>query len=342
MVSRMNLDRSLNAIIDSDLLDRISRVKAYRRGRSDKRLNLFMPSHLFPTISITGPMCALSCKHCEGRLLEGLVPAGDSDALLRIALKLGESGAFGMLVTGGCDGQGRVGIERFLGAIREIKDETDLLVIAHTGFVTPRVAEMLAESGLDGVALDVVGDSVTAKRVYGLDVAPEDYLQSMCALLDAGVDLFPHVCVGLDFGRLSGEYQALRMIHEVSVSIPRVVITALMPLSGTLMAGKKPDPADVLRVVCDAVELFSDRSVLLGCAHSVGRDRGLIEIFALDCGVTNIAVPTMRLLKYAQTHGYDVNYYGTCCGLGAREETRIADEINFMNYEEYSKTTYRL
>ncbi|PHP45391.1 hypothetical protein B6V01_004160 [Methanosarcinales archaeon ex4572_44] len=241
-------------------------------------------------------------------MLEGLVPAGDSDALLRIALKLGESGAFGMLVTGGCDGQGRVGIERFLGAIREIKDETDLLVIAHTGFVTPRVAEMLAESGLDGV----------------------------------GVDLFPHVCVGLDFGRLSGEYQALRMIHEVSVSIPRVVITALMPLSGTLMAGKKPDPADVLRVVCDAVELFSDRSVLLGCAHSVGRDRGLIEIFALDCGVTNIAVPTMRLLKYAQTHGYDVNYYGTCCGLGAREETRIADEINFMNYEEYSKTTYRL
>ena len=323
----MNLDRSLNTIIDSDLLDRISNIKTFTGGCSDKSLNLFMPSHLFPAISITGSRCALHCKHCGGRLLERLVPALDTGALLSIASKLDESGAFGMLITGGCDELGKVGIKRVLGAIRQIKDETDLLVIAHTGFVTPILAEMLAGSGLDGVALDVVGDAATAKRVYGLDVEPEDYLRSICVLVDAGVDVFPHVCVGLDFSRLSGEYQALWMIREVSVA--SVVITALMPLSGTAMAGKKPDPSDVLRIVCDTVELFSDLPVMLGCAHSVGRDRGLIEILALECGVTNIAVPTRHLIKYAHTQGYDVNYYGTCCGLGAREATRIRDDADF-------------
>ena len=299
--------------------------------RSDKRLNLFTPSRLFPSVSITGEECALQCKHCRGRLLEGLIPAVEPDALLRIASELDENGALGMLVTGGCDREGRVEIERVLSAVRQIKNETDLLVIAHTGFVRPSVAEMLAGSGVDGVALDVVGDSATAKRVYGLDVAPEDYLESMCALLDAGVDVFPHVCVGLNFGRLSGEYHALRLIREASVSVSRVVITALMPLPGTPMAGRKPDPADVLRVVCDAAKLFSYERVLLGCAHSVGRDRGVIETLALESGVMNIALPTMRLVRYAHAMGCDVNYYGTCCGLGAREETRIRGSC----YEDY-------
>ncbi len=288
---------------------------------SNKKINFFIPSNLFPSLSITGSACALMCKHCKGKLLEALIPATTCEELEKKALMLHKQGAVGLLLTGGCDKRGRVPINSLIPAIKKIKETTDLLLIAHTGFISREEAAALKDSGLDGIGFDVIGDMSTVREVYGLDVSVKEYIDSLRAIEDAGIMIFPHVCVGLHFGELRGEYRALELIRTVAPST--IIITGLMPVAGTPMAHIKPRPSDFEKVIKRAVKMFPDTPIVLGCAHSSGKDRGEIEQIALQSGVIGIASPTMGTVELAKDKGYEVNYYGTCCGLIPSEKTMI-------------------
>ncbi len=288
---------------------------------SRKKINFFITSTFFPSISVTGNACALMCKHCEGKLLEALVPATTCDELEKKAQALHEQGAMGLLLTGGCDKRGRVPVNSLIPAIKKLKESTELLLIAHTGFISREEAAALKDSGLDGIGFDVIGDMATVREIYGLEVSEKEYTDSLRAIEDSGIMIFPHVCVGLHFGELRGEYRALELIRAVTPST--IIITGLMPVAGTPMAHIKPDPCDFEKVIKRAIKMFPHTPVVLGCAHSSGKDRGEIEKIALLCGVSGIASPTMQTIELAKEKGYEINYYGTCCGLTPIEKTRI-------------------
>ena len=287
----------------------------------EKKINFFITSKHFPSISITGNGCSLMCQHCRGKLLESLVHATTYDELVKKALSLHKNGAKGILLTGGCDERGRVPINDIVPAIKTIKDRTGMLLIAHTGFISREEASALRGSGLDGIGFDVIGAMGTAKEVYGLSVSEEEYIESLRAIEDSGLMVFPHVCVGLHFGELRGEFRALTMIREVNPVT--VIITGLMPVAGTPMAHIKPIPSDFKKVITRAVEMFPETQVVLGCAHSSGKDREGIEMIAMKCGVSGIAVPTVRTVRFARENGFEINYYGMCCGLVPGEGMRI-------------------
>ncbi len=261
------------------------------------------------------------CKHCEGKLLEALIPATTCDELEKRALALYRKGAKGILLTGGCDKRGRVPINSLIPAIKKLKERTELIIIAHTGFISSEEAFALKDSGLDGIGFDVIGDMTTVRDVYGLEVSEKEYTDSLRAIEDSGIMIFPHVCVGLHFGELGGEFRALELIKTITPST--VIITGLMPVAGTPMAHIKPDPADFEKVIQKSIEMFPGTPVVLGCAHSSGKDRDEIEIIALRGGVSGIAAPTMRTIGFAKENGYEINYYGACCGLVPGEKTRI-------------------
>ena len=154
----------------------------------------------------------------------------------------------------------------------------------------------------------------------------DDYLKSLQAISDAGISIFPHVCVGLDFGKRCGELTALELIRHINPTT--VVITGLMSVAGTAMSSVKPDPYEFAEVFSQACELFPEIPVTLGCAHSSGRDRELIERIALECGVFNIALPTRSFVKYAYAEGYAIEYFGTCCGVLPQDFTRIDGDLH--------------
>jgi uncharacterized radical SAM superfamily protein len=287
----------------------------------EKKINFFITSRLFPSISVTGNSCSLLCRHCEGKLLEALIPATTCDELEKKAMKLHEQGAKGILLTGGCDRHGRVPIVNLIPAIKKLKEKTELILIAHTGFISSDEAILLKDSGLDGIGFDVIGDMTTVMEVYGLDVSEKDYIDSLRAIADSGLIIFPHVCVGLHFGELRGEYRALELISSINPTT--IIITGLMPVAGTPMAHIKPKPSDFEKVIKKAKEMFPHTPVVLGCAHSSGKDRDEIEKLALTCGVGGIAAPTMKTIGFVKENGYQVNYYGICCGLVPDEITRI-------------------
>jgi uncharacterized radical SAM superfamily protein len=286
-----------------------------------KKINFFITSSLFPSLSITGSSCALMCQHCKGKLLEALIPAKTCEELEKKALALYRKGAKGILLTGGCDERGRVPIRNLIPAIKKLKEKTDLILIAHTGFISSDEASMLKDSGLDGIGFDVIGDMTTVRDVYGLDVSEKEYTDSLRAIEDSGLIVFPHVCVGLHFGELRGEYRALELISSINPTT--IIITGLMPVAGTPMEHIKPRPSDFEKVIEKAKEMFPDTPVVLGCAHSSGKDRDEIEKIALRVGVSGIAAPTMQTIGFAKENGYEINYYGMCCGLVPSEKTRI-------------------
>jgi len=96
------------------------------------------------------------CQHCKGKLLQRLIPATTNEELEKKALLLHRSGAKGILLTGGCDERGRVPIKSLIPAIKKIKEKTDLILIAHTGFISREEAEILKDSGLSGIGFDVM------------------------------------------------------------------------------------------------------------------------------------------------------------------------------------------
>jgi len=287
----------------------------------EKKINFFITSNYFPSISVTGTDCSLMCRHCMGKLLEPLVHATTCDELVKKALSLHKRGAKGILLTGGCDERGRVPISDIVPAIKTIKDKTRMLLIAHTGFISREEASALRGSKLDGIGFDVIGDMGTAKEVYGISVSEREYMKSLRAIEDSGLMVFPHVCVGLHFGELKGELRALEMIREIKPAT--VIITGLMPVAGTPMAHIKPRLSDFEKVITRAVEMFPDTSVVLGCAHSSGKDREEIEMIAMKCRVSGIAAPTVGTTRFARENGFEVNYYGMCCGLVPVEGMRI-------------------
>ncbi len=299
-----------------------------------KNINFFITSETFPSISVTGNSCSLMCKHCKGKLLQRLIPATTSEELEKKALELHTRGAKGILLTGGCDERGSVPIRSIIPAIKKLKEKTDLIIIAHTGFITLEEAKLLKDSGLDGVGFDVMGDMDTVKEVYGLHVSEKEYIDSLRAISDSGLSVFPHVCVGIHFGKLGGEFRALEMIRSIVPST--VIITGLMPVAGTPMELIKPEPSDFEKVIKKAIEMFPKTPIVLGCAHSSGKDRAKIEKTALICGVSGIAAPTMGTIVFARENGYEINFYGRCCGLIPDEKMRI--EVEKMELTEQARS----
>jgi len=250
-----------------------------------------------------------------------MIHATTNAQLEKKALFLHRKGAKGILLTGGCDERGSVPIKNLIPAIKKLKEETDLVIIAHTGFISTEEAGLLKNSGLDGIGFDVMGDMFSVSQVYGLQVSVKEYTDSLHAISRSGLLIFPHVCVGIHFGKLSGEYRALEMIRTIAPTA--VIITGLMPVAGTPMENIKPEPSDFENVIKKAIELFPDTPIMLGCAHSSGKDRADIEKIALLCGVSGIAAPAMNTIEFAEENGYEINFYGTCCGLIPDEKMKI-------------------
>jgi uncharacterized radical SAM superfamily protein len=266
----------------------------------------------FPTVSVTGTACALNCKHCEGKVLATMHPATTPKKLFALAQKLKQHGALGCLISGGCTPDGSVPLKPFIPTIQKIKRELGLTVFVHTGIIDPDTATALKAAGTDAALIDVVGSDETTKKIGNPNVAVKDYAASLNALQKAGLNLVPHVIVGLDNGKLKGELHALKMIASAKLSA--VVVIAFMPIRGTAMAKvKPPTPADIARVTAAARLMLPRTPLVLGCVRPKGRQRAETDILALKAGVDGIAFPSEEAVEYAEAQGYALSFSSYCC-----------------------------
>jgi len=271
----------------------------------------------FPTISVTGNACALNCAHCSGKLLETMNPALTPEKLYDLGAKLKGKGAKGVLISGGCLPDGSVPLGRFASVLARLKSEIGLTVFVHTGIISEKTAFALKEAGVDAALIDVIGSADTISKVCNLNVSVQDYADSLAALQKADLRFVPHVIVGLNSGRLEGEYTALQMISSVHPAA--VVIIAFMPLHGTKMAcTPPPQPLDIAKVAASARLMLPKVPLLLGCMRPKGKTQAQTDVYAIQAGVDGVAFPSVAAIEYAQKR-YTVVYSSYCCaqlGLG--------------------------
>jgi len=280
----------------------------------------------FPSLSLSGTACSLRCKHCNRVYLRDMIDVSSPEKLLSTCKKLNEQGAVGVLLSGGCKKNGEmINLRRFLPAIKRVKEETDLIIKLHTGIVDRELAEGIAGAEVDIASVEVVGSDRAIKDVFGMNLKVDDYRRTLENLRDAGVKhIVPHVCIGLNAGRLDGEYSAIDMVKE-TVKPSVFVLIALKPTKGTeFERAKIPDPEDVYRIVRYAKESFPDVEISLGCMRPRSEGRIEIERKALMAGVTRMEIPSRETLKLAESMGYRIKRIDACCALPEEYEDRIA------------------
>jgi hypothetical protein len=241
-----------------------------------------------------------------------MYPATTPEELFRLCSEIKQKGALGCLISGGCLPDGSVPLGRFIEAIGKIKRELGLKIFVHTGKIDAQTAQNLQEAGVDSALIDVIGSDETIRDIYKLDVTVRDYAASLNALNAAGIAFVPHVIVGLHYGQLKGEFNALKMVSKYKPSA--LVIIAFMPIHGTEMENTKPPtPVDIAKVIVTARAMFPQTPLVLGCMRPKSKHRSETDILAVKSGVDAIAYPTEEAVRFAKDQGKQFSFSPICC-----------------------------
>jgi uncharacterized radical SAM superfamily protein len=267
----------------------------------------------FVNISITGKMCQLNCEHCKRKLLESMIPAEDPEKIRSIGDDLKKKGCRGVLISGGATLEGTVPLDNYFDSIKYLKD-LDMQVIVHTGLISKGTALNLKIAGVDQVLIDVIGDERTIKEVYHLDKKPQDYEDSLKNMKEAGLEIVPHIVIGLHFGSILGEYNALRFISQSNPEV--IVLVALTPMYETPMQGVNlPSPEEIAKICAVARIVNPDTKITFGCARPAGPQKIELEKMLIRAGINSIAYPTDEAVDFAQSLQLKTEFKEECCSL---------------------------
>ncbi len=282
----------------------------------------------WPAISITGGDCKLNCDHCKAKILEPMIPARSPEDLWRAVNGIVEQGAGGMLLTGGSNHRNEVEYDRYYPTIRRIKDEFPHFRIAmHTALVDGAIAARMADAGIDAAMMDVIGAQDTITQVYHLRRSVDDFERALEALTATSMKVVPHIVIGLHYGQLLGEWNALEIVARHRPSA--LVLVVVMP---TYAAEPRPfaapDPHEVGQFFGDARAILPDVPLLLGCARPAGSVKGLIDAYAVMAGVDGMAHPSDGMVELAARLDRSVRVTPACCSIAVGEEVMAIDGLD--------------
>jgi uncharacterized radical SAM superfamily protein len=309
-------------LLGHDLAARLDRAREVSWKRHGRAASFYLPGMVrvgdepvrYPAVSITAEKCDLGCAHCSGKLLENMVAGDDPEKLLAIARDLEATGALGMLISGGSNCSGKLPWDRFMNAVKEIKTSTTLRVSVHTGLVDRETARGFADAGVDAAMFDIIGSDECLRNVFHLEAGLAGIEESLDALADSGVTLYPHIVIGLEEDGLEGEQHAISLAASRNVTALSFVV--FMPLRGTPMeSASVPDLPRVATVLAHGREAMPDAIHALGCARPRTRLGEYIETVALLAGVDRLAVPTRGAERAARELGLSIRRQQTCCSI---------------------------
>jgi uncharacterized radical SAM superfamily protein len=239
------------------------------------------------------------------------------EQLLKGCKQFAEDGSIGFLLSGGCDKNGEMlNLRKLLPIIKKIKDETNLIIKLHTGLVDKKLAEEIVDAGIDIASVEVVGSDETIKEIFDFNATTNSYINTLTNLENAGMPfIVPHVCIGLHYGELKGEFNALEIIKNYCDPALLVMIIFRPTKNTVLEHCKVPTPNDISTVVSKAKEMFPNKEISLGCIRPRAKYREEIELAALKAGVTRMEIPSRNTIQYAKQMGYLIKTFQACCAL---------------------------
>jgi len=274
----------------------------------------------WPAVSITGADCKLQCDHCKAKILEPMLPARTPDELWRVVNGIISDGALGMLLTGGSNHRNEVEYGPFYPTLRRIKDQfPDFRIAAHAALIDAAGAQAMAAAGVDVAMLDVIGAQETITQVYHLRRSVPDFEASLAHLVNSPLKVVPHIVIGLHYGQLLGEWEALEIIRRNPPDA--VVLVVVMPYYAPERKPFATPDVDAIGAFFRAARAaLPDIPLLLGCARPPGLAKLQIDSYAVMAGLDGIAHPGDGAVELAARLGRRVRVTPACCSIVVGEE----------------------
>ena len=328
-IAKIKQNPAIMMEIDDDVLKKIIRHLRLKSSKnSHEILQFFVPGfdavqysiesfegrnqNGFKSVSVSGRGCHLQCDHCKGILLEDMVDATEL-GLKETLEHLIDNGAKGFLISGGSSVNGKVPILPHVGEIKNIKKQHDVEIVIHSGFMAESEIGALQEAGIDGIMFDYMGDRATMKDVCHLPYSPIDYQSMVVSCKKFGIPVIPHVIVGLNWGSIVGEVDAISNLAQLKPDA--IVMVILTPFKRTPMEKVNVSIHEVLRLLVLARLLSDGLPLELGCAKSSGDVRYEAERIAVQCGFNGIAFPLEETVELARKLNIPFEFREECCSL---------------------------
>jgi lipoyl synthase len=282
----------------------------------------------FPAFSITGGACALDCDHCRAKILQPMIPATNPEMLdSRVRDLIMLQDLKGFLLSGGSNRRNEVPYERYLPTVEKLKhDYPHLRIAVHSALLDQARAKGLEAAGVDVAMTDVIGAQETIREVYHLERSVDDFEATLAALRTTRMEIVPHIVIGLHYGTLKGEFNALDMISRHAVDA--LVLVIVMPYYA---APETPfdtiAPGEIAQVFRAARQRLPALPLLLGCARPPGLHKLAVDSYALMAGLDGIAFPAEGIKGVADILGRPVSQEHACCSMavdGALQAGRAA------------------
>jgi uncharacterized radical SAM superfamily protein len=269
----------------------------------------------FPAFSITAAGCALMCDHCEAKILEPMIPAIKPEILDAKVRQLVETESLqGFLLSGGSNKRNEINYSKFYPVIEGLKrDFPHMRIAIHTALTDRKGAREMEASGVDVAMLDIIGSEETIKQVYHLDRPVEDFEETVAALCETSMQISPHIVIGLHYGRILGEENALDILSRYDTKA--LVLVVIMPFYAKPGTFVTPDTSDVGRIFIEARRRLPDRQVLLGCARPPGMHKRVTDAYAVMAGLDGIAFPADGAVAVAGITGRPFHQAHACCSI---------------------------
>ena len=277
----------------------------------------------FPAFSVTAGACALDCDHCQAKILEPMIPATDPEMLERKVRELvAAQDLQGFLLSGGSNRRNEIKYERYLPALERLKrDFPRLKVAVHSALLDAPRARAMESAGVDTVMMDVIGAQETIREVYHLERPVADFEATLAALCGTRMEVVPHIVIGLHYGRIVGEANALDIVSRHRVH--SLVLVVIMPFYARPGTFATPDAADVGKLFLLARRTMGDKPLLLGCARPAGMHRRVTDAYAVMAGLDGIAFPADGALSVAHAIGRPADQAHACCSVKAGQTIKL-------------------
>lgn len=260
----------------------------------EKKIKFFYPNKTL-SVSLTGFFCDRHCLHCNGVYLKGMTPKEEA------LKKLSEKDYLSVLVSGGFNDEDKIPLVKNINLLKRIK-KFNKKVIIHPGFLSLQEIKRV-KPYVDAASFDFIYDDDLIKKVYHLPYTGEDFRKEYL-LLRRNFRTYPHIIVGLDEGKIKGEFEIIDVLAEVKPSL--VVFLVIIPTMGTAFQNiKPPDVDDVYRVFESAKRKLRLTKLYLGCMRPKGKYRDELDVMAYEVGFTGFVNPSLslkRMVKNAEVY----------------------------------------
>lgn len=247
------------------------------------------PTFVYPTntkaVSLTGSSCAMKCPWCEGRYLKNMLQLP----------QIGELPAppESLLISGGWNAGGQIPWEENFPALKRLR-EGGIRLNLHFGIFRNEKTALLKElSPL--ISYDfLLDDELLQLSGFGFKTA--EVLKSYEALLATGLEVVPHLLLGRNRGRLSGDFSLLETLAAYRPQ--KAVFLIFIPTPGTAFETFFPPEIEQLeKIFSQAREKLPQTALILGCMRPGGAYRIKIDRLALKHQFNKIVMPAPQIRK---------------------------------------------